>query len=320
MGGKLWVESQAGNGSTFYFTIQVGKGITALLSESPDVSDLAGMPILVVDRNATNWRILKDSLGRWKMVPTVVEGAAAAMKALQRAYAAGIQLPLVLADAHMSGTDGFGLVERIRQDPLFCDIKIVILTSSGKHGDADRCLKLGATASLSKPFDISELRDVLLHVLACDPGRLDSRALVTRQTLQEKRQPLSFLVAEDNAVNQKLVGRLLEKRGHRVVLARNGREALEALQKQSFDVVLMDGLMPEMDGFEATKLIREKEKLSGIHLPIIALTALAMQGDKERCLACGMDGYVPKPVQPEDLFREIDRLHIAGRPTPMQPK
>jgi two-component system sensor histidine kinase/response regulator len=134
---------------------------------------------------------------------------------------------------------------------------------------------------------------------------------VTRPTQQAQRKSLCFLLAEDNAVNQRLIVRLLEKRGHSVVLAHNGREALEALEKHLVDFVLMDGLMPEMDGLEATKLIRDKEKVSGAHLPIIALTALAMQGDEEHCLACGMDGYTPKPVQPEDLFREIDRLCIA---------
>jgi CheY-like chemotaxis protein len=221
---------------------------------------------------------------------------------------------LVLTDAHMPIIDGFDLAERIREDPWLSNIKIVILTSNGERGDAERCRKLGVTAYLSKPFDRLELRDVLLHVLSGDPAKPENRALVTRHTIREQRQSLSILVAEDNAVNQRVIGRLLEKRGHRVVLAQNGREALEALEKQSFDVVLMDGLMPEMDGFEATKLIREKERVSGTHVPIIALTALAMEGDKEHCLACGMDGYVRKPVQPEDLFREVDRLREAHTP------
>ncbi len=314
MGGKIRVESEAGKGSTFYFTTQVGQGVAALLPESLDVSELAGVPILVVDDNATNRRILKDSVSRWKMMPTVVAGAAAAMQVLQRVRASGAQLPLVLTDAHMPEIDGFGLVERIRQDPLLSNVRIVILTSGGARGDADRCRRLGVTAYLSKPFDRLELRDVLLHVLARDPAKPENRSLVTQHTFNEKRQSLSFLVAEDNAVNQRLIGRLLEKRGHRVVLVQNGREALEAMRKQPFDIVLMDVQMPEMDGFEATRRIREKEKTSGAHSPIIALTAHAMQGDKERCLAGGMDGYIPKPVQPEDLFREIDRLRIAYTP------
>jgi CheY-like chemotaxis protein len=153
-----------------------------------------------------------------------------------------------------------------------------------------------------------ELRDVLLHVLAGDLAKSGKRALVTRYTLQEKRQSLSFLVAEDNAVNRTLIARLLESRGHSVVLAQNGREALEALDKQPFDIVLMDVQMPEMDGFEATKLIREKEEASGTYLPIIALTAHAMQGDEERCLVCGMDGYVTKSINLEELFSVIEKV------------
>ena len=316
MGGKIWVESEAGQGATFFFTAQVGQGNAALPAASRGESELAGVPILVVDDNATNRRILKDAVLRWNMIPTVVEDAPLAMEVLQHARSSGARLPLVLSDAHMPGIDGFDLVERIRQDPLLSHTKVVILTSNAERGDADRCRKLGVATYLSKPFERLELRDVLLQVLAPDPAPVEDRAPVTRHTVQEPLQTLSFLVAEDNVVNQRLIGRLLQNRGHRVVLAQNGREAVEAWEKQSFDVVLMDGLMPEMDGFEATKWIREQEKVRGTHVPIIALTALAMPGDKEQCLACGMDGYVRKPIQPQDLFREIDRLRMACEPVP----
>jgi PAS domain S-box-containing protein len=308
MGGKLWVESEAGKGSTFYFTVQVGSGAAALPTESPDVSQLAGVPVLVVDDNATNRRILEDSVIRWKMMPTVVAGAAAAIQALQHALASGAQLPLSLTDAHMPDIDGFGLIEKIRLDPRLANVRIVILTSGGERGDAARCQELGVAAYLSKPFDRLELRDVLLHVLAGDLAKPGKRSLVTRHTLQEQRQSLSFLVAEDNAVNRTLIARLLESRGHSVVFAKNGREALEALDKQPFDIVLMDVQMPEMDGFEATKLIREREEASGTYLPIIALTAPPMQGDEERCLVCGMDGYVTKPINLEELFSVIEKV------------
>ena len=308
MGGRIWVESDGGKGSTFYFTVQVGQEETRLPSEPLDVRQLAGVPVLVVDDNATNRRVLAESLIRWKMVPTVVESAAAAMKALQQTHESGTQLPLVLTDAHMPEVDGYGLVEVIRQSPSFSKVKIVILTSGGKRGDAARCQSLGIAAYLSKPFDRLELREVLLQVLATGPAKLKTRALVTRHTLREQRQSLSFLVAEDNAVNQMLIARLLEKRGHTAVLAQNGQEALEMLEKQKFDIVLMDVQMPEMDGFEATKLIREKEGAGETHLPIIALTAHAMQGDEERCLSSGMDGYVSKPIQIAELFSVIDSV------------
>jgi CheY-like chemotaxis protein len=288
-----------------------------------DESRLAGAPVLVVDNNATNRGILKDSVIRWKMIPTAVEGATEALQVLQQRQLSNDQLPLVLADAQMPGIDGFGLVERIRQNSAFANIRIVILTSTGERGDAARCQKLGVAAYLAKPFDRSELREVLLRVLAdgaaASPG---AKPLVTRHTIREETRSFSFLVVEDNKVNQMLVSRLLEKRGHRVVLAQNGREALEATEKQVFDIILMDVQMPEMDGLEATKGIREKEKTTGFHLPIIALTAHAMEGDKERCVASGMDGYVSKPIKIEELFSVIEDVlgsisHDSAAKTPV---
>ncbi len=241
MGGKITVESEARRGATFCFTAQVGRAAAALAGDSLDVSQLAGVPVLVVDDNATNRRTLQDSLSRWKMTTTVVGGAVAALEELHRCLATGAPLPMVLTDAHMPEIDGFGLVERIRQEALFDDIRIIVLTSGGQRGDAARCQKLGVAAYLSKPFDRLELRDVLLRVLAGGATSPKKGALVTRHTVLEQQNAISFLVAEDNAINQRLITRLLEKRGHTVVVAKNGREALEALAKRSFDVVLMMG-------------------------------------------------------------------------------
>ncbi|MGH9703619.1 MAG: response regulator, partial [Candidatus Acidiferrales bacterium] len=308
MGGSLWLESETGKGSTFYFTVQFSQGAAEAPTKTLELAQLAGVPILIVDDNAINRRILADSVATWKMAATVVDDAAAAFKALELVRSTGSQLPLVLTDAHMPGLDGFGLIEKIRQDLSMASVRIIVLTSSGQRGDAARCRKLRVSAYLSKPFDRLELRDALLLVLTEDPAAPQTGNLVTRHSILEQQHPRTFLVAEDNPVNQTLILRLLEKRGHRVVLAQNGREVLEALEKQFFDAVLMDGQMPEMDGFEATKWIREKERASGDHLPIIALTAHAMQGDEERCLAEGMDGYVSKPLKLEELFSVIEKV------------
>ncbi|HLZ49976.1 MAG TPA: response regulator [Candidatus Acidoferrum sp.] len=187
-------------------------------------------------------------------------------------------------------------------------VLIVMLTSGGERGDAARCQKLGVAGYLSKPFVRLELRDVLLHVLASARRTAAQSNLVTRHSVLEQQRSLCFLAAEDDDVNQRLITRLLEERGHSVIVAHNGREAVEAFERQFFDFILMDGQMPEMDGFAATKLIREKEKTSGTHVPIIALTAIAMKGDEERYLACGMDGYVSKSLRIEELFSVIERV------------
>jgi PAS domain S-box-containing protein len=308
MSGRIWVESVPRRGSTFHFTVQVATVAARPSFESIDVAELAGLPLVVVDDNATNRRILEESVTRWRMRPTVVESAVEAIEVLRQAQVSGAQIPLVLTDAHMPEIDGFGLVKQIRQDPSLSKVLIVMLTSGGERGDAARCRKLGVAGYLSKPFDRLELRDVLLHVLASDRGTGGQSTLVTRHTVQEQHRSLCFLVAEDDEVNQKLITRLLEKRGHSVVVAHNGREAVEAFERQFFDFILMDGQMPEMDGFAATRLIRQKERASRTHVPIIALTALAMKGDEERCLACGMDGYVSKPLKIDELFSAIEKV------------
>src|SRR6202022_815509 len=203
----------------------------------------------------------------------------------------------------MPKMDGFGLVERIRESPQLATATIMMLTSAGHRGDAARCQELGVAAYLLKPIRQSELREAIARALGAkeQEGMLP---LITRFSLQDGRDPSAFmsvLLVEDNAVNQRLAARLLEKRGHRVVVAANGREALAALEQGAFDLVFMDVQMPEMDGLEATAAIRKKEQVRGKHQPVIALTAHVMKGDQERCVAAGMDGYLGKPIRPQEL-------------------
>jgi two-component system, sensor histidine kinase and response regulator len=225
------------------------------------------------------------------------------MAELATAHEAGERYGLILTDMHMPGMDGFTLVERIRQKPELTAATIMMLTSAGHRGDAMRCQELGVAAYLLKPIRRSELREAIARSLGAAEEK-GTIPLITRFSLQDARDPASVLrvlLAEDNLVNQRLVTRLLEKRGHRVVISANGHEALLALEKETFDLVFMDLQMPEMDGFEATAAIRQKEKGTNIHQPVIALTAHAMTGDRERCLAGGMDGYLSKPIRPMEL-------------------
>jgi signal transduction histidine kinase/DNA-binding response OmpR family regulator len=305
MGGSIWVSSAAGAGTQFHFTVRLraadAKAIVVGTIAPPEI--LRGVKVLVVDDNRTNRRILEGMLKRWEMKPTSVEGGEEALAELSVARGSGAPYGLILTDMHMPKMDGFTLVERIRQRPELSTATIMMLTSAGHRGDAARCQELGVAAYLLKPIRQSELREAIARVLGAK-GQEGAIPLVTRYSLQDARDPSAFLrvlLAEDNPVNQRLVTRLLEKRGHRVAVAVNGHEVLEALNKESFDLVLMDVQMPEMDGLEATAAIREKEKGSGLHQAVIALTAHAMKGDRERCLEAGMDGYLSKPIRPREL-------------------
>ena len=316
MRGHIWVESVEGQGSTFHFTVPFSLGKTTTPPQPTDLISLAGIPVLVVDDNATNRRILDDMLARWRMKPALADGGEKALDLLRQARDHAEPFPLVLTDSHMPDMDGFGLVERIRQDPTLAGATIMMLTSGGQRGDAARCRELGVAAYLTKPIRQSELRTAILTVLGVKSAPPQDRSLVTRHSLRERRRNLRVLLVEDNVVNQRLAVRLLEKRGYSVVLAAHGREALDLLDKagfKGFDLVLMDVQMPEMDGLEATAAIREREMTTGAHLPIVAMTARAMKGDRERCLAAGMDGYVAKPIQVEDLLDAIENVGGATR-------
>ncbi len=317
MGGNMWVESEVGRGTCFHFTARLKKSEKPVESEtSAPFLSLQGVKVLIVDDNHTNRRILEGMLKRWDMKATSVEDGEEALLQLSSAQNEGDAYALVLTDMHMPKMDGFSLIEQIRQRQELSAAIIMMLTSAGHRGDAVRCQELGVSAYLLKPIRQSELREAIARVLEA-PAKNGAIPLVTRYSLQDARAPqtiLSVLVAEDNAVNQLLATRLLEKRGHRVAVTTNGREALEALAKNRFDLVLMDVQMPEMDGLQATVSLREKEKEKGdgFHQPVIALTAHAMKGDQERCLAAGMDGYLTKPIGPKELDAILE-IYVARR-------
>jgi signal transduction histidine kinase/DNA-binding response OmpR family regulator/HPt (histidine-containing phosphotransfer) domain-containing protein len=310
MGGRIWVESNLGEGSTFHFTARFGR------SHSPVAGALAvpsvqlrSLPVLVVDDNATNRRILQELLKGWLMKPTVAESGAAALAALAEMEAAGQQFRLVLLDSQMPEMDGFTLAEKIKD--RYADVTIMMLTSLDESGDAAHCRRLGINGYLVKPVSPSQLLDSITRALqlASQPKPCPVLPLVLPRCPQQPE--LRILLAEDNTINQVVAVEMLKELGHTVVVANDGKEALAALARGPFDLVLMDVQMPEMDGFEATAAIRAQEtNLAGDpagirHLPIIAMTALAMKGDRERCLAKGMDGYVAKPIQQEQLAAAI---------------
>ena len=309
MHGRIWVESEESRGSTFHFTAEVEVPEKPQLKQSaapPEI--LRGMEVLVVDDNGTNRRLLEQTLKRWGAIPSPAASGQGALEAIASASAAGKPISMILLDHQMPGMDGFAVAERIRQQPDLISTTIMMLSSGGQRGDASRSQKLGIAAYLFKPFKQSELLDAVLIALGRQPAEAAKPLLITPHALRERRPALSVLVAEDNLINQRLAVRLLEKRGHTVVVAANGQKALAALEKQRFDVVLMDVQMPDVDGFQATALIREKEKTTGNHLHIIAMTAHAMDGDRAKCLAAGMDGYIPKPIQAKEMFAAIEHL------------
>jgi two-component system, sensor histidine kinase and response regulator len=321
MGGRIWVESEIGKGSTFHFTARFGvpRGDEARPAIVEPAS-LHGLPVLVVDDNATNREILVELLTRWRMKPTAAADGPAALAEMERAAAAGEPFALVLSDAQMPGMDGFTLAEQIRRRPEMTRATLLMLSSADRQRDAARCRELGISAYLIKPLKKSELLEAITSALggpsahrakpAASPPIPDATA--------GARPPrkLRVLLAEDNATNQLLASALLRKQGHEVVITGNGKDALTALETSGewrsadpsagrFDLVLMDVQMPEMDGIEATARIRALEQGRSRRLPIIAMTAHAMKGDRERCLEAGMDGYVSKPIQTRELFGAI---------------
>jgi CheY-like chemotaxis protein/HPt (histidine-containing phosphotransfer) domain-containing protein len=317
MEGAILVESEVGKGSVFHFTVRLGVQKGPPVRHVPEkLANLDGLRALVVDDNATNRRIMEEMLQNWRMRPMTADSGPTALEMLAEAGVKGDPFRLLLLDVNMPVMDGFELAERIRCLPGYAESPIMLLTSSGMRGDATRCREQGISAYLSKPIKQYSLLDAIMTVLGTVEPEGAEAPLVTQHTLRETLRPLRILLAEDNAVNRRIAVGVLEKRGHTVVSVLNGIEALAALEgdrEYPFDLVLMDVQMPEMDGIEATARIREKEMVSGGHIPIIALTAHAMKGDREGCIKAGMDGYVSKPLKTEELFAALEEA-MVGRP------
>jgi signal transduction histidine kinase/DNA-binding response OmpR family regulator len=341
MGGRIWLESMSGSGVTFHFTVPVQRAaVKPTAEERADYSCLSNMSALVVDDNTTNRRFLADRLTAWGMRVVLSESGASALTQLE---SHAERFSLILTDVHMPELDGFDLVAQVKSLPRMKATTIIMLTSGSMPGDRARCQQLGVDAYLTKPLRHGELLTTILRVIAAGSPDQSVKAdatqivqgkaatsnaldaeLVGKAERHADKNPaplpsagLRILLTEDNRVNQTLATRLLAKQGHTVVIAANGREALAKLGQESFHLVLMDVQMPEMDGFEATAIIRAREKETGAHIPIVAMTARAMRGDREKCFDSGMDDYVSKPVNLAELSGAIERVMFGGTLTPL---
>jgi CheY-like chemotaxis protein len=312
MGGRIWVESEVGQGSTFHFTARLGCQPPAQAAPE-DLEPLRDVPILIVDDNTTNRLILKETVAQWGMKPVVAKNGKAALTEVKRVASAGQSYRLLLLDASMPEMDGFVVARQLKQYSEACGKVILMLTTADLAADTTRCRQVGA-AHLTKPVKNADLLRAIRTALGLAGVEPDTATPSGGDVEVPALPRLRILLVDDNAFNQKVGTLKLAKRGHSVQTAGSGKEALAALDREPFDLVCMDVQMPEMDGLEATRLIREKEKGTGRHVPIIAMTGRAMKGDREVCLEAGMDGYVTKPIQDRELWAAIAAL------APMLPK
>jgi len=313
MEGNIWVESEVLRGSVFHFTARYRRASAENIATATSIHPpmLSGLRVLIVDDNSTNRRILTEMLTNWAMHPLAVSSVADALDELERMSRAGTPYALILTDSNMPVQDGFELAERIQSNRTLCGPMIMMLTSADRPDDLAKCDQLGIAAYLIKPIKQSELLDAIVLAVGADAptGGSVSPNVSTKKVASN---PRSILLAEDSLINQKLAISLLERWGHTVTVANNGEEAVLLSNEQRFDLILMDVQMPEMDGLDATLAIRARELESGLHIPIVAMTAHAMKGDRERCLEVGMDGYLVKPIRAEQLFRQIEEISGAA--------
>jgi two-component system sensor histidine kinase/response regulator len=309
------VHSEVGKGSEFAFTVAFP--IDAATHERPTrAAALGGRRILIVDDNETNRRILREMLAAEGVKVDEVSTAAEGLEAIRRGARKTASYDLAILDVQMPDMDGFQLATLVRQDKAIARTNLLMLTSAGQRGDGERCRVLGIRGYLTKPMSRADLLEALGTILAETQGGGETE-VVTRHTIAESRHALRVLLAEDNPVNQQVAVAMLVKRGHEVHVVGNGREAVDAVMAHDYDVVLMDVQMPEMDGFEATKALRATPK--GEHLPIIAMTAHALSGERERCLANGMTDYLAKPFKAHELFALVERASAGEDPEPKAP-
>jgi PAS domain S-box-containing protein len=305
MRGRIWIESDQGSGSTFHFTAEFGVSAVQRTHTSAELNSLRDLPVLVVDDNLTNRRVLSELLQFWQMRPVLANSAAAARQSLQQAAEAQHPIRLILLDHHMPGEDGFEFAKSLLGAPKVESCPIIMISSESSPLDAERCQKYGIDRFMSKPVIASELLNEVLRQFgsyaACQP--VETATLSTPKT-----EPRRVLLVDDNEINRRVALGLLRSRGHQVVMAENGQEAFDQYARQQFDLILMDMQMPVMDGYQATTLIRQRELDTAEHIPIVAMTAEALKGDRERCLAAGMDDYITKPIDPAELYRAVERF------------